>query len=271
MIAHLIRPSIATTVFSAGELPETIHGSVLQEIMIPRVASWSMSPTLQKGDRLELEQTDALQAGDVIVYRQARLLVCHRIQRIEGTQLYLKGDASDGPPEQINALDVVGRVTALLRDGRRLPIAPRHHTLNQSATHPTWNRYATRSQERGRALALQLIEFVVALPLLGLILRHLLGRVVTIEMLEQAPLQALTGYVKQHHFRLYRTDQFKKYLSGTKTDLSRIALVIRAGPLHLGSCSVDPWHLKIRPLAASLGLESPLQSIGSLLKTRGPL
>lgn len=271
MITHLISPSTAAAVFSAGELPEAVHGTVLQEVMIPRVASWSMIPTFRKGDRLELGRAEALRAGDIIVYRQARLFVCHRIQRIEGPHLYLKGDASAGPPEQISALDVVGRVTALLRDGRRLTVAPRNHTLNQSARHPTWDRYATWSQERGRTLGLHLIELVVALPLVGLIHRHLLGRVVTIDMLEQAPLQSVTGYMKRRHFRLYRTDQFEKCLSETKTDLSEIMLVIRAGPFHLGSCSVDPWHLKIRPLAAALGLESPLQSIGSLLKTRGPL
>ncbi len=90
-------------------------------------------------------------------------------------------------------------------------------------------------------------------------------------MLDQAPLQSLTGYVKRHHFKLCQTNQFEKYLSRFKTDSTQITLVIHAGPLHLGTYILDPWYLQIRPFAAALGLEVPPHSIRSLLKTSGSL
>ena len=271
MIARLFNPSTASAVFSTDELPEAVHELVLRDIMIPRAASRSMTPTIQKGDRLELGRTDALQAGDVIVYRQNRLFICHRIRRIEGPVLYLKGDACDGLAEKISSLDVVARVTALLRDGRRLAIPPYGHSLNQSAIHTMLDRSATWSLERGRALGLLMIEFVVALQLVDRVLSSVLGRVITVDVMEQAPLQSLTGFVNRYRFQLCRTDRFETYLSDVKTDLSRITLVIRAGPLHLGSCSFDPWHLKMRPLAKALRLEFPLQSFRFLPMTDEPL
>jgi hypothetical protein len=79
------------------------------------------------------------------------------------------------------------------------------------------------------------------------------------------------SHVKRHHFRLCQTDRLEKYLSGGKADLNQITLVIRVGPLHLGSCSCNPWRLQIRPLAIALGLESSLQSFRPLLATTAPL
>ncbi len=271
MIVRLFSPLTTDAVFSAAELPEAVHGTVLQDRMVPRVASWSMAPTLQKGDRLELGSADALQAGDIVVFRQDRLLICHRIEQIERQRVYTRGDANDGPPEQISARDVVGRVTAILRDGRRLAVPSRPHTLDHATRHSTLDRYALWSQERGRSLALQLIESVVALPLAGLGIRSALGNVATIDVMERTPLQSITSYVKRQSFRLCHTDRLQKYLSGLETDPRHITLVIRAGPLDLGTCTLTPWSLQIRPLAAAVGLEIPLQILRPLPETSEPL
>lgn len=271
MITRLFSPRTPAAVFSADELPEAVHGPVLQDVMIPRVASWSMTPTIQKGDRLELARAEALQTGDVIVYRQDRQFICHRILRIDGPHLYLRGDASNGPSERVSLPDVVGLVTAVLRDGRRLAVISRLRAVNRSALHPTLDRYVTWTLEQSRGLALRMIECVVALPLVGRVLSSVLGRVITVDMMEQARLHSLTGFVKRCHFPLCRTDRFEKYLSEVKTDLSRITLVIRAGPFRLGTCSFDPWHQKIRSLAKALRVESSLQSSRFPLMTRRPL
>jgi len=271
MIARLSSPSAATAVFAADELPEAVHDSVLQGVVIPRVASWSMTPTIMKGDRLELERTDTFQVGDVVVYRHDQLFVCHRIQRIDGSHLYLRGDTSCGPVEQIRSCDVVGRVTTLLRDGGRLAVPPYERAINQPTGHSVTHRYAAASYEQGRSLILRLIAAVATLPLVGWVLRLVLGRIVSIDLLEQAPLQSITGYMNRRHFRLCQTDRFETHVSGPNTDLSRIILVIRAGPLHLGACSLQPWNLQIRPLATALGLESSFQPFRSFLTTIGPL
>jgi signal peptidase I len=270
MIAHLFSPSTAAAVFSTGELPEAVHGLALQEVLIPRVVSWSMTPTIRKGDRLELGRVDALQVGDVIVYRQDRLFICHRIHRSDGSHLYLRGDANDGPSEEISTLDVVGRVTALLRDGRRLAVPPYNQADDQSARHPTLNRYVRWGQEQGRSLGLQLIDSAVALPFVGSVLSNALSRLVIVDIMEHAPLHSLAGYVQRDSFRLCQTNQIKQFLSWFETDFSQITLAIRTGPLHLGICTLDPWCLQIRPLATALGLEARLQLIRTLLKTSSP-
>src|SRR5689334_5492878 len=99
MIARLLNPSSHSTGFSADRLPDAVHGSVLQEIMAPIVNSESMTPALHKGDVLRLQHADDLQVGDVVVYRQDRLFVCHRIHRIEGHRMFLRGDTNTGPFE----------------------------------------------------------------------------------------------------------------------------------------------------------------------------
>jgi len=87
MIARLLSPLTTSTRFSANQLPEAAHGSALWKVITPLVSSESMTPTLQIGDELELEQADNLRVGDVVVYRQDRQFICHRIHRIEGHRL----------------------------------------------------------------------------------------------------------------------------------------------------------------------------------------
>jgi len=92
-----------------------------------RVAGWSMSPTLRKGDRLTVEPASAaqLQVGDLILYHQSGRLICHRLVAIQepgaGAQLITKGDAATGCDAPVQPDHILGRVVAVRRSRLQFP------------------------------------------------------------------------------------------------------------------------------------------------------
>jgi signal peptidase len=57
----------------------------------------SMEPGLERGDLVVVRRADAYRAGDVVAYRHPELgrNVLHRVTRVHGERLQLKGDAND--------------------------------------------------------------------------------------------------------------------------------------------------------------------------------
>lgn len=259
MITQLVSPSTATTVFSTDELPETVQGAVLQNITSPLVASESMAPTLQKGDRLELGQADNLQVGDVVVYRHDRLFICHRIHGIQGRRIFLRGDANAGPVDEVDIQSVVGRVEFLSRDGKRLAVPPSHHPPIQRRR-SACTRSLTRNLVPGRWLTRRFITWVVDLPGIKHMFRFGLRRLMTIEIMERASLHSLDGYRSQQHFRLNELAHHQHDLSSLHDD--DIVLVVRAGPILLGTCTPVPWDVHMLPFLESLVSEVLFESIG---------
>jgi len=90
-----------------------------------RVASWSMYPTLCKGDRLTVEPVSApqLQVGELVLFHhrfpQGLRLLCHRLVAVDDAgpvpRLITKGDAATGCGEVIQPDQVLGRVVAVTR------------------------------------------------------------------------------------------------------------------------------------------------------------
>ena len=94
-----------------------------------RAKGFSMRPFIQDGDLITVGplRNPPVKVGDVVLYKTAgdRAIV-HRVirkTRIDGgTVFFIKGDATFGQPEKVNAERVLGRVTAIKRNGlkRRL-------------------------------------------------------------------------------------------------------------------------------------------------------
>ena len=260
MIARLLNPSSHSTRFSADRLPEAVHGSVLQDIITPIVNSESMTPTLQKGDVLRLQPADDVQVGDVVVYRHDPLFVCHRIHRIEGHRMFLRGDANTDSFEEVNIRQAVGRVEALFRNGTYIAI---HNSLPKSLhaqKDSTSSRIAPWSFPRGRARALGFMNWVADRWLVRRVLRHALKKLMTIDVLERTSLRSLDGYVVRHHIRLDRPDHWKQSMPMLNDD--GLVLVIRVGPVYVGTCSLNPWGLHMRPLLRHSTTEVLFESIG---------
>ncbi len=269
MIARLLSPSTVSTRFSANQLPEAVHGSALWKIVTPVVNSESMIPTLQQGDGLELEPADNLHVGDVVVYRHDRLFICHRIHRIEGHRVFLRGDANVGAFEEADVRHVMGRVTCLVRRGTRIAVGPYSRaTVGRVGRDSTWVRASTWGLESGRRFALRFLNSVASLPGVDSMVRRLLRKLMTIEIMERASLQSLEGYVARQRVHLDQLAYCRQYLSPLKKN--DIMFVIHAGPVYLGTCTLNPWRFYMRPLLQSITTEILSESIGLFLPVKTP-
>ena len=86
-----------------------------------RVASWSMYPTVRKGDELLVEPVSPSQIrlGDLLVFHDRGRLLCHRLVAVDmaGSEprLLTKGDAATACDAPLEPGRVLGRVTAVKR------------------------------------------------------------------------------------------------------------------------------------------------------------
>jgi signal peptidase I len=97
----------------------------LGEAHLPASGS-SMLPTIRPGDVLEVhrESMGGISIGDVVVFEREARLVTHRVveklTKPERTLLITRGDALRAPDPPVSPEELLGRVTAILRGGRRL-------------------------------------------------------------------------------------------------------------------------------------------------------
>jgi signal peptidase I len=88
-----------------------------------RVASWSMFPTLRKGDQLTIEAAtpSQLRIGDLILFHRQGQLICHRLVALDETRpvprLITKGDAVTKPDEPLGPDRVLGKVVHIRTTG----------------------------------------------------------------------------------------------------------------------------------------------------------
>jgi len=121
-----------------------------------RVASWSMYPTLRKGDRVTVEPVSAtsLQVGEVILYHNCGKLICHRVVAVDtaepGTRIITKGDAAVGCDAPLLPDQVLGRVVGVRRSW--------HLPANLSRRIAAWLAQLTQRVAQG-LLALQALRF----------------------------------------------------------------------------------------------------------------
>lgn len=266
MITHLLSPSVESVLFSADKLPNAVQGTVLHEVMTPLVKSESMVPTIQNGDELELDHADALQVGDVVAYRHDQLFVCHRIHRIEGRRIFVQGDASSGPLEEVDIQCVLGRVRFLIRNGRRISVRPYQEPESESRIKSVMTRPWTWTVREGRSLALRVINWTAERPIVEDWVRFMLQKLMMIDILERASLHSLDGYVIRERVGLDRLTHLQPSLSPSHR--GNIMLVARAGPVHLGTCTLDPWSMHIRPLLHGPTTQLLLDAVGPSLSAR---
>lgn len=131
------------TAFTAAQRHATQHalkcelaGEVLRSSGYLRlqVSGWSMLPAVWPGDTLELERTarSELSAGDIVLFTRHRRLFAHRVTASSGNAIRTRGDAMSRPEPVVTEDQLLGRVSSIVRDGRRIP--PRRNlTLSQRA------------------------------------------------------------------------------------------------------------------------------------------
>lgn len=81
-----------------------------------------MFPLLQSGDTILVEKVDSekdLSIGGCLLYKSSLPKpTCHRLIKIEGRTLYLKGDYSDTMDAPVFFEDILGKVIAVKKKGK---------------------------------------------------------------------------------------------------------------------------------------------------------
>ncbi|MFQ5876154.1 MAG: SLBB domain-containing protein [Acidobacteriota bacterium] len=117
-------------------------------VLVP-VRGDSMRPALAGGDHVLVAPFLGLpRPGQIVLARRADGLVVHRLRRIEwrdGRRLYrLQGDALPYPDAGVLREDLMGRVVAVVRDGRRIDLDDRPAALRRDLRRLALRRVAPR-------------------------------------------------------------------------------------------------------------------------------
>ena len=81
----------------------------------------SMLPFIRGGkDAVRLRKNPSVAIGDVILVRLPGRYVLHRLIHMDGDRLTLMGDGNIAGTEPCTTGDVLGTVTAILRDGKEI-------------------------------------------------------------------------------------------------------------------------------------------------------
>lgn len=115
-----------------------------------RAKGWSMHPTIRNGETITVAPLglSPIRVGDVLLYRQGRAAIAHRVVRLRSSsgrpvELVLRGDAADFSDVPIAIEQVLGRVVGVGRLAR--PV--RRGVLGRG-----WVRASARAIRRARAI-----------------------------------------------------------------------------------------------------------------------
>jgi hypothetical protein len=239
--------------FSVQDLPDVLQQPLLNSMVIPRIVSSSMMPTIREGDKLELSPSISLTIGAIVVFRNDNLLVCHRIIAINPHgMLSTKGDATQGACEIVQPGSVIGVVTGVLRNGALISLGNSPHISSATAQ-------PRRLDSRVRTMVVRLItrsiRVLSQLPLFQPMLVLLLRWAATVDVLTLAPLQSLPSHTKVASFTL-RTFSHKAGLLTAATRKNPTCYVVRLGPWRLAQYDPATELLLLRQSLRDAGLES---------------
>ena len=84
-----------------------------------QVATGSMSPTMEEKDIiivhvLNEDEIKELQVDDIIIFKQEKAMVTHRIVKIEEEKITTKGDANNAIDIPINRNEIIGKIVKII-------------------------------------------------------------------------------------------------------------------------------------------------------------
>lgn len=91
-----------------------------------RVTGWSMLPTVWPGDILVVERTSDgdVVDGDIVLFSNGRRFIAHRVVARNGepgdSRIHTQGDAVPRPDSPMPGENLLGKVSFILRNGRRI-------------------------------------------------------------------------------------------------------------------------------------------------------
>ncbi len=250
---HLVPSLTLDGRFAAQDLPDALQLPLLNSMVVPRIVSSSMTPTIQQDDSLELSPPTSLTVGAIVVFRNDNMLVCHRITSIDaqGT-LSTRGDATQGACEFVQPGSVIGVVTGVMREGT-------HVSLGQSRQMSATSVQPTRLTSRDRTVVvrsvIKCIRVLTRFSLFQHMLATLLRWTARIDVLTPAPLQSLPSHSKIASFTLRMSPHIAGLLAASNGQ-KQTRYVVRLGPWRLAQYDQATESLLLRQSLQDAGLES---------------
>lgn len=87
-----------------------------------RVRGDSMHPLIREHDYLHVEPLDRIRVGDVVLVLAERGLTAHRVTAQRDGMIVTRGDNAPAEDEAVAVEKVLGRVTAVIREGREVKV-----------------------------------------------------------------------------------------------------------------------------------------------------
>jgi hypothetical protein len=244
--------------FATQDLPHELQLTLLNSIVVPRIVSSSMTPTIQAGDKLELSPPTSLAVGSAVVFRNDSLLICHRITAIDPQgALSTRGDATQSPCEIVQPGSVIGVVTGVLRKGTYVsfgqgPPASSAST-HQNSLKSLVGAVAVRSVTRSiRALA----RFSIFQHILAFLFRW----TATVDVVTPTLLRSLPSHSKVASFTLRMSPHIDE-LHTTSNRQKPAHYVIRLGPWRVAQYDPTTASLLLRQSLREAGLEPFIRQI----------
>ncbi|HEX6099526.1 MAG TPA: S24 family peptidase [Thermoanaerobaculia bacterium] len=82
----------------------------------------SMYPLIRDADYLHVEPCDVVRVGDVVLVLAERGLTAHRVVVVVGEVVVTRGDNAPADDDPVPREKVLGKVTAVIREGKRLNV-----------------------------------------------------------------------------------------------------------------------------------------------------
>ena len=192
---HLLDPGIGDSTFPILDVVPADDFLHAGHLFTFTASSWSMFPTIQKGDVLTIESTDRIRIGDVVVFPFMGALVCHRVKSIDaGGEIHTQGDAANRLDAPIQRQDILGKVTGIIRGHNRLVPAPAPHPSPADLMWMKIDFFQMRMREQLLGWALKSLAFLKRRTPVKLLAVFVLKRYVRFYLGVRAPLQSVQAY-----------------------------------------------------------------------------
>lgn len=79
-----------------------------------QISTGSMSPTIEAEDIIVVKLTKDFENNDIVVFKEEKNLITHRIVKIESDSVVTKGDANNSEDKQIKRDMIIGKVIKII-------------------------------------------------------------------------------------------------------------------------------------------------------------
>ena len=245
--------------FTLEEIDATQVLLDLAPLLALRVVSWSMFPSIHKGDLIEIGRAHHLGVGDVVLFRGETGLICHRVTAVGADgDVRTRGDASPGPEEPLRPDDVIGTVTAIIRGGLRLSPMRVRRAPAAARLRRTVDLLGARYRARLIAFGRLWLDWLCRRLAVKHTARKLLPRLVRLDIALRVPVRSLSGFRILPLGRHPIEDRILADLPLARVKWEDVLLLARVGSWHLAMYRAATGKVDVRRVAAGLGLEGLL-------------